>query len=299
MTLPSSGAIAFSDVNTEIGQASTYSSNLNFLNNLIVAGQRPGTPNMGGFYSKAYFQNNTQGNCNNGNCTTNCNCGNINCTNCYISGTVNCTNCDGQQWLQTNCNCACTYNCTTGTVSYNCNCACNCSKIVCADLYEKGLMSPTIWAADQAYGQQLRKTDKRVYRGYIRWARIVTAWMNAKGPDFMYWIESDSRRKIEQKIAMTEMALKIGTPWSEHMAYLMGVLKEDNEMGRILMNIGKVICRVVSFLPVTPKSKRKHGPLTVYTIWAFLYFSYYTASTIVKIKNKLNIFKGKLNVGYN
>ena len=86
MTLPSSGAIAFSDVNTEIGQASTYSSNLNFLNNLIVAGQRPGTPNMGGFYSKAYFQNNTQGNCNNGNCTTNCNCGNINCTNCYKIG---------------------------------------------------------------------------------------------------------------------------------------------------------------------------------------------------------------------
>ena len=149
-------------------------------------------------------------------------------------------------------------------------------------------MSPTIWAADQAYGQQLRKTDKRVYRGYIRWARIVTAWMNAKGPDFMYWIENESRRKIEQQIVMTEMALKIGTPWSEHMAYLMGVLKEDNDMGRILMNIGTAICRVVSFLPVTPKSKRNHGPLTVYTIWTFLYFSYYTASTIVKIKNKLN-----------
>ena len=299
MTLPSSGPIAVSNINTEIGQASTYSSSLSFLNGYIVSGQRPGTPNMAGFYGLTYFQNNTQGNCNNGNCTTNCNCGNINCTNCYISGTINCTNCDAQQWLQTNCNCACTYNCTTGTVSYNCNCACNCSKIVCADLYEKGLMSPTIWAADQAYGQQLRKTDKRVYRGYIRWARIVTAWMNAKGPDFMYWIENESRRKIEQQIAMTEMALKIGTPWSEHMAYLMGVLKEDNDMGRILMNIGKVICRVVSFLPVTPKSKRKHGPLTVYTIWAFLYFSYYTASTIVKIKNKLNIFKGKLNVGYN
>ena len=299
MTLPSSGPIAVSNINNEIGQASTYSSSLSFLNGYIVSGQRPGTPNMAGFYGLTYFQNNTQGNCNNGNCTTNCNCGNINCTNCYISGTINCTNCDAQQWLQTNCNCACTYNCTTGTVSYNCNCACNCSKIVCADLYEKGLMSPTIWAADQAYGQQLRKTDKRVYRGYIRWARIVTAWMNAKGPDFMYWIENESRRKIEQQIAMTEMALKIGTPWSEHMAYLMGVLKEDNDMGRILMNIGKVICRVVSFLPVTPKSKRKHGPLTVYTIWAFLYFSYYTASTIVKIKNKLNIFKGKLNVGYN
>ena len=317
MTLPASGQIDFSTINTEIGQSTTYSSSLSFLNGLITPGQsagagtggtgvavsnqRPSAPYaLNQFYGLTYFQANIYGNCNNGNQgNCNCNCGNIQCNNCTNCNNINCANCDTQSWLQSGTNCACTYNCNVNNTSYNCNCACNCSKIVCADLYEKGLMSPTIWAADQAYGQQLRKTDKRVYRGYIRWARIVTAWMNAKGPDFMYWIENESRRKIEQQIAMTEMALKIGTPWSEHMAYLMGVLKEDNEMGRILMNIGKVICRVVSFLPVTPKSKRKHGPLTVYTIWAFLYFSYYTASTIVKIKNKLNIFKGKLNVRYN
>lgn len=324
MTTPS-GQISTSDVTTELGLGATYSASLSFLNGYLKSA--PASPNMADFQNKAYYQRNMDGNCDNGNCgncncpatnctNCNCNCGNIQCTQCLPYGAytsqcsncsgINCTNCDSQAWLQANCNCSGGYNCncnaTVGyncgaaaAATYNCNCACNCSKIVCADLYEKGLMSATIWAADQAYGHQLRKKDKRVYRGYIRWARIVTAWMNAKGPDFMYWIKKESRRKIEQKIAMTEMAVKIGTPWSEHMAYKMGVLKEDNTMGRILMNIGTVICRVVSYLPVTPKSKRKHGPLTVYTIWAFLYFSYYTALTLTKVielKNKL--FQGKL-----
>ena len=127
MTLQASGAIAISNINTEIGRAATYTSDLGFLNGLILASQRPGQPNMAAFYSKAYFQNNTHGNCNNGNCTNNCNCGNIQCTNCFINGGVNCANCDTQPWLQTNCNCACTYNCTFATTAtYNCDCNCNC-----------------------------------------------------------------------------------------------------------------------------------------------------------------------------
>jgi hypothetical protein len=290
MTLPASGQIAVSQISTEIGQADTYSTSLNFLNGLIVAAQRPATPSMASFYSKAFFQNNTQGNCNNGNCTSNCNCGNIQCNNCVISGGVNCTNCDAQSWLQSNCNCACSYNCTTGATSYNCNCACNCSKIVCAKLFDLGMMSHNIWAADQAYGQMLRKTDKSVYRGYIRWARIVTAWMEGKGPDFMVWIKDKEQRQKAQQKAMISMANKIGQPWSQHMAYLMGAVDRDNAMGRVLMNIGRPICRVVDMIPRIAKSKRKHGLPTVYTIWFFLFFSYYTASTITK----LNVFKGKL-----
>jgi hypothetical protein len=127
MTLPASGQLGFSDINVEIGQASSFSSDLQFLNNQIVPAQRPATPAISNFYNLNWFQNNTQGNCNNGNCTANCNCGNIQCRNCLISGTVNCTNCDAQNWLQTNCNCACTYNCTTSQTSFNCNCNCACA----------------------------------------------------------------------------------------------------------------------------------------------------------------------------
>lgn len=125
MTLPASGTISMSNFNTEFGQASTYSGSMSWIN----ANAKVASNSFTGHYGKAYYQKNNAGNCNNGNCTSNCNCGNIQCTNCYISGGVNCVNCDGRPWLQPNCNCACSYNCNVGPVSYNCdcNCACDCN----------------------------------------------------------------------------------------------------------------------------------------------------------------------------
>jgi hypothetical protein len=292
MTLPASGQIGISDVSTEIGQATNFSTSLNFLNGLIRSDQRPANPSLTAFYSKTYFQNNNEGNCANGNCTNNCNCGNIGGANCFINGTVNCANCDSQAWLQNNCNCACTYNCTfAATASYNCNCACNCSKIICAKLYDFGLMDQNIWVADQAYGQWLRKKDRTVYRGYVRWARIVTAWMDGKGPNYMPWIVDADKRSAAQKAAITDMAIKIGTPWSEHMAYLMGALPEDNVQGRILMEIGKPICRFVDSLPRVSKRSRRHRLPTLYTMWALFYLSYYTSLAGAKVLSVINYFK--------
>ena len=158
MTLPTSGAISHSAINTELGLASNYSSSLSFLNNLITAGQsagagtggtgvavasqRPSSPNMGAFYNKAYYQSSKNGNCDNGNCSApqlgncpvNCpadcgNCARFSAANCSLA-VVNCANCDSQKWLQTNCNCACTYNCSQVADQYtacNCNCHCDCA----------------------------------------------------------------------------------------------------------------------------------------------------------------------------
>ena len=153
MTLPSSGQIGVSDISVEIGQPTSYSTDLNFLNNLIVSGQRPSTPNMAGFYGKAYFANNTAGNCNNGNCSTASSSGNIQCTNCTITA-INCSNCDTQSWLQSNCNCACTYNCTQNTnqtYACNCACACNCTACACAcsDQRLKDNITPMYGALDR------------------------------------------------------------------------------------------------------------------------------------------------------
>lgn len=125
MTLPASGTISLDQFRTEM--ADTGSIDLSWISDNTKVGQRPSPNSMAGYYNKAWYQNNQDGNCNNGNCTNNCNCGNIQCVNCFISGNVNCTNCDTRPWLQNNCNCACTYNCNySTTATYNCDCVCDC-----------------------------------------------------------------------------------------------------------------------------------------------------------------------------
>lgn len=295
-TIPTSD-VSFGEINLEIERGSTTESNLSMLNEFILPELRPASPSVGAFRGLNYYQNNTKGNCNNGNCPDNCNCGNKNCADCVIIGTVNCANCDSQKWLQTGTNCACTYNCEKGSVTINCDCACNCSKIICAKLYEFGLMPNSIWTADQAYGRWLHKNDKRVYLGYIRWARIVTAWMDGKDPSFMPWIKDDELRRTKQKDAITKMALRIGTPWSEHMAYLMGTLKEDNLKGRVLMEIGKPICRLISYVPRKPKHKRKHKLITLYVMWSLFYISDWSANTVVYFANLFRRTKNQILKG--
>ena len=288
MTLQASGQIAISDVSQEIGQAATFSTNLNFLNGLLRSDQRPATPSMTAFYGKTYFQNTADGaNCANGNCTAACACGNIQCNNCTIAGTVNCGNCDSQAWLQNNCNCACTYNCTTAETTYACNCACNCSKIICAKLYEFGMMDYRVWMADQQYGEWLKKHDRSVYKGYIKWARIVTSWMDGNGPDYLVWIKDPELRSSEQKRTSTAWAQKIGTPWAEHMAFLMGAVPNDNLKGRVIMTIGRPICKFVNLLP----KRSNPGTLTTWMMWSMFFMSHYVSEGVVQSSRLLKKIK--------
>ena len=121
MTTPASGQISLLNVNQEIGNGTNQIS-LDWVRGNTKDGQN----SLGGIYSRAWYQKNNAGNCNNGHCNCGGNCGNIQCGQCYASQCINCVNCDGRAWLQPNCNCACTYNCNPNLWSYNCNCACAC-----------------------------------------------------------------------------------------------------------------------------------------------------------------------------
>jgi hypothetical protein len=243
MTLQTTGTLAVSDINTEIGLSSTYSDDLAFLNNKIVAAQRPTTPNFGAFYGLTHFQNSTQGNCDNANAAgVNCNCGNVNCSATANCAGINCTNCDTQPWLQTNCNCACTYNCTNNQNCFSYNC--NCSKIICTKLYEIGMLPKDVFEADQAFGDLLKVKHPDVYNGYIAWAQIVVDWMSGKGPKMMPWMSDEEFSKAAQNWS-TSWAETIATPWADYMAYKMGLKETINKTGFVLMMVGIPISKVV------------------------------------------------------
>lgn len=124
MTTPASGQIAISDLIANQGGLG-YANSLSWLD----SNTKDSVSDLNSAHARATYQRNVDGNCDNGNCTqSDCNCGNINCPNCLNCNAINCTNCDSREWMQGNCNCACTYNCTQNTRSYNCNCDC----LVCA-----------------------------------------------------------------------------------------------------------------------------------------------------------------------
>ena len=135
MTLPTTGPIAISNINTETGApAGGFSSNMGWVkgnSKQTVGGSANVIDNLGGVRGLTYYQSNMAVVCNNGNQTLcNCNCGNIANGNCVNCTNINCTatNCstglDAQKYLQPNCNCNCTYNCNVSGGSRNCNCDC-------------------------------------------------------------------------------------------------------------------------------------------------------------------------------
>lgn len=296
MALPSSGPITLDLINTQSGGTTGTTVNLNSLVALLKSA--PATKNVAAFYSTEYYQKNNAGNCPSNPgvsfCVYNCNCGNLACNQCYPVP-VDCWNCDIQGWFQSNCNCEPSpttnyfgapvaggrYNCNYGLYTTDCGTPANCPKIICTKLYQLGMMPHHIFVADQEYGRILKRTDRKIYRGYIRWARLVTAWMSGEGPDFMVWIKDKNVRKQKEKEFALKWSYKIATPWSRHMAYLMGAIDNDNLTGRILMKFGRVASRIAYSLPKS-KLTCASGLIT----WGALIGSYYIADTISVLVNK-------------
>jgi hypothetical protein len=107
--------------NANLGHYTIYN------NDPPVSWYKPGNCTDEGFQWAYYNNDLINSNCNNGNClncTGNTNCGNISGDNCSTTPLADCIVPDTRAWLQTNCNCACSFNCDQITYSHNCNCAC-------------------------------------------------------------------------------------------------------------------------------------------------------------------------------
>lgn len=142
-------------------------------------------------------------------------------------------------------------------------------KIICTKLYELGFLPEDVYNADQDFGERLVETHPDIYNGYVAWAQVVVDWMEGNGPQCMFWIRNEQKRRETQQKLSTSWARKIATPWAVHMAYIMGVEKKDSITGKVLMGVGAPICKIIGWWQRKfGESQKEPGLAKGYALWA-------------------------------
>jgi hypothetical protein len=111
-------------------------------------------------------------------------------------------------------------------------------KILCNLFYNQGYLPKEIWEADEKFGRLMLRTNKEGLFGYLTWAKPIVNFLT-KHPQYSKYFYS--------------FILK---PWSEHMAYRMGVLPKDNKLGKVIHYVGNKFSVLVYKL-ITSKRKNK------------------------------------------
>lgn len=99
-------------------------------------------------------------------------------------------------------------------------------KIICNELYIQGYLPQLLWDADEQWGDKTFITDPKLVIGYQMWARKVVKFM---------------RRKPQY----TPIVYFLCKPWTEWMAYDLGVLPKNNLRGQFTHFVGKYFSYMV------------------------------------------------------
>lgn len=144
-------------------------------------------------------------------------------------------------------------------------------KIICNKLAQLGYFDSAMNAADQQFGRELKVKDPAAYHGYLRWAQTVVDLMDGQGSErlrrwVLFWQkDAEKRVDIQKRIVIYYMNL-LARPWAEEMAYRMQApgYTQSNPAGKLIMNIGMPLNRVVSRL----NGKQLPLPVKILTIWS-------------------------------
>ena len=161
--------------------------------------------------------------------------------------------------------------------------------IICTALNKLGYLPDYIYNADQQFGEMIRNTDPKVYQGYLKWAEYVVGWLESKDEsNIMPWIKDDKTRIEKTKQWALNWTVPIATPWATEMAYQMGKLDKGSYVGKLLMVVGKSICRHIS--KENRKVEKKHlvillSILGIARFISLFSFTNYTKNFKMKIKD--------------
>jgi hypothetical protein len=98
--------------------------------------------------------------------------------------------------------------------------------VICTELHRQGLMDEAIFKADEAFGRYLRDNQKEVLIGYHFWARPIV-------------------RLMQKSHGFAQIVNVLAKPWSYEMAYRVGARDKGSFVGKILMDVGVPVCRII------------------------------------------------------
>ena len=116
-------------------------------------------------------------------------------------------------------------------------------KIICNELYQQGYLPEHIWDADERWGDKTFITDPKLVIGYQMWARKVVEFMRKK-PQY------------------TPAIYFLCKPWTEWMAYDLGVLPKNNLKGQLTQFVGRYFSYAVYDLFGGDKLYKRYHKLT-------------------------------------
>ena len=93
------------------------------------------------------------------------------------------------------------------------------NKVICTETHRLGYISDEFYNADMEYAEKYAYNDVAVEIGYHSWAKPFVRVMR-KNPEFV------------------KKGVPIVIEWSKHTAYEMGVINEDSEIGKVLLETG-------------------------------------------------------------
>ena len=116
---------------------------------------------------------------------------------------------------------------TAGELASQREASANKGKIICDELYKQGYLEKYIWEADERFGDIVREKDPRLLFGYHIWAIYVVNFMKAYPH-------------------LTKYVHFFAKPWTEHMAYMMGVSKKKTLIGKFSHWLGTKVSYFVA-----------------------------------------------------
>ena len=155
----------------------------------------------------------------------------------------------------------------------------NGGKVICTETHRLGYMSDELYNADKEHAEKYFYNDVAVGVGYHSWAKPFV-------------------RSIKGNIEFVKKGVPIAVEWSKHAAYEMGVINEDSEIGKVLLETGIPLSRELGDMMVKDGNKDYEFDENLVKGLAYEYFSDILEMDGKQLEENIKVFYQELEDEY-